>query len=35
MSAATDAIGLCVIIDALYELVAPSRDCHGPFGAWQ
>ena len=25
---ATDVIGLCVIIDALYELVVPARDCH-------
>ena len=29
LSAATDAIGLCVMIDALYELEVPPRDCHG------
>ena len=28
LSAATDAIGLCVFIDALCELQVPSRDCH-------
>ena len=28
VSAATDAIGLCVFIDALCELQVPSRDCH-------
>ena len=35
LSAATDAIGTCYFIDALYGLQMPSRDCHGPFGASQ
>ena len=28
LSAATDAIGTCYFIDALYGLQMPSRDCH-------
>ena len=35
LSAATDAIGTCYFIEALYGLQMPSRDCHGPFGASQ
>ena len=35
LSAATDAIGTCYFIDALYGLQMPARDCHGPFGASQ